>query len=251
MHLFSHQHRGLDPRDNARALWPTLATGVASTCIAYLAFLFSGVGGLAQLSVFTVAGLAVAGLTTRFLLPPLLPMDVRDTADSAALGRLWDSIARLPRPLWLGVVVAVCCIALLALSPRPLWQDALGGLTPVPAPLIERDSALRRELGAPDVRYMLVIQGSDAQRVLVGAADIDPRLAELVARGSLDGYDHAARYLPTLVQQERRQASLPSTAELEQSLANGVARDSVPTGSLRAVCGRRRTGTTPAGAGPR
>ncbi len=222
MHLFSHQHRGLDPRDNARALWPTLATGVASTCIAYLAFLFSGVGGLAQLSVFTVAGLAVAGLTTRFLLPPLLRMDVRDAADSASLGRLWNSMARLSRPLWLGVVVAACCIGILALSPRPLWQDALGGLTPVPAPLIERDSALRQELGAPDVRYMLVIQGSDAQRVLVGAADIDPRLAELVTRGSLDGYDHAARYLPTLVQQERRRASLPSTAELEKSLGTAL-----------------------------
>jgi predicted exporter len=222
MHLFSHQHRGLNPSDNARALWPTLATGVASTCIAYLAFLFSGVGGLAQLSIFTVAGLAVAGLTTRFLLPQLLPMDVRDAAESAALGRLWQSVARLPRPLWLGVGVAAFCIAILVLSPRPLWQDALGGLTPVPAPLIERDSALRRELGAPDVRYMLVIQGSDAQRILAVAADIDPRLAELVARGSMDGYDHAARYLPTIVQQERRKASLPSTSELEQSLGTAL-----------------------------
>ena len=222
MHLFSHQHGGLDPRDNARALWPTLATGVASTCIAYLAFLFSGVGGLAQLSVFTVAGLAVAGLTTRFLLPPLMQVKTRDAADSALLGWIWESIALLPRPLWLGVAVAACSIGILLLSSRPLWQDALGGLTPVPAPLIERDSTLRRELGAPDVRYMLVIQANDAQSVLVRAAAIDPELAALVARGALDGYDHAARYLPTLEQQEHRRANLPSTRVLEESLATAL-----------------------------
>ena len=181
MHLFSHQHRGLDPRDNARALWPTLATGVASTCVAYLAFLFSGVRGLAQLSVFTVTGLAVAGLTTRFLLPRLVPARGPDAAASGRLGRLWDRIAGLPRPTWLGVLVALLCIGVLALSPRPLWQDELGGLTPVPRALIERDSALRRELGAPDVRYLLVIQDRDAQGVLARAAALDPQLEALVA----------------------------------------------------------------------
>ena len=51
MHLFSHQHRGVDPVANARALWPTMATGVASTCVAYLSFLASGVTGLAQLAI--------------------------------------------------------------------------------------------------------------------------------------------------------------------------------------------------------
>ena len=91
IHLFSHQHRGLDARSSARALWPTLATGVASTCVAYLAFLFSGVRGLAQLSVFTVTGLAVAGLTTRFLLPPLVP---REPPRCRRLGTARTALAR-------------------------------------------------------------------------------------------------------------------------------------------------------------
>ena len=49
-------------RGPARRVWPTLATGVVSTCIAYLSFLYSGVAGLAQLACFTIAGLAVAGV---------------------------------------------------------------------------------------------------------------------------------------------------------------------------------------------
>ena len=60
IHLFSHQRPGVSPWDNARALWPTLATGVVATCIAYVTFLFSGVDGLQQLAVFTIAGLGAA-----------------------------------------------------------------------------------------------------------------------------------------------------------------------------------------------
>jgi len=218
MHLFSHQHAGLQPRDNVRALWPTLATGVASTCVAYLAFLFSGVRGLAQLSVFTVAGLAVASLTTRYLLPPLVPDRGRDAAESALLGRLWNRIAGLPRPVWLGLAIGALCIAVLWLSPRPLWENSLGGLTPVPRPLIERDIALRRELGAPDIRYLLVIQGDDAQAVLAREVALDPQLAALAASGALAGFDHAGRYLPTREQQLRRQAALPDRSALQASL---------------------------------
>ena len=57
IHLFSHQRAGVSPCASARALWPTLATGVVSTCIAYATFLVSGVDGLKQLAVFTIVGL--------------------------------------------------------------------------------------------------------------------------------------------------------------------------------------------------
>src|SRR3546814_8681585 len=88
IHLFSHQRPGVTPRQNARALWPTLATGVVATCIAYVTFLFSGVDGLQQLAVFTIAGLAVAALSTRLLLPRLIDPSPRDFADSRVLARL-------------------------------------------------------------------------------------------------------------------------------------------------------------------
>ena len=80
IHFFSHQRRGLKPLLNVQQLWPTLATGVAATCVAYLAFLASGVTGLAQLGVFSIAGLLVAGLATRCLLPRVSGDDFRDPA---------------------------------------------------------------------------------------------------------------------------------------------------------------------------
>ena len=96
---FSHQRPGVSPWDNARALWPTLATGVVATCIAYVTFLFSGVDGLQQLAVFTIAGLGAAALATRFLLPALIDPAPRDFADSLLLASWWQLIARLPRCL--------------------------------------------------------------------------------------------------------------------------------------------------------
>src|SRR6185503_18733591 len=80
IHLFSHLHPPKTPLQTARSVWPTLATGVVSTCIAYLAFLRSGVIGLSQLAWFTIVGLAVAGLTTRYLMPRLVPPKARDAA---------------------------------------------------------------------------------------------------------------------------------------------------------------------------
>ncbi len=91
LHLLSHRRADRTAEEVARRLWPTLATGVASTCIAYFTFLFSRVVGLEELACFTVAGLAAAGLTSRFVLPALVDSPKRDyrrfTLARAALER--------------------------------------------------------------------------------------------------------------------------------------------------------------------
>ncbi len=160
LHLLSHARPDRSPLDSARGLWPTLATGVASTCIAYATFLFSGVVGLAQLACFTVAALAAAGLTTRFLLPRLIGPTTRDFGQSMWLERLWQRIATLPRPLWAGVALVAVCLTVIAFVPGPMWENDLGKLTPVPQHLLLRDQELRSQLGSPDLRYLLVVEAS-------------------------------------------------------------------------------------------
>ena len=100
IHFFSHQRSGVSPWRSVRALWPTLATGVVATCIAYLTFFVSGVEGLKQLAVFTIVGLATAALSTRFLLPALVDPDLRDPAASPRLERWRAWIARAPQLRW-------------------------------------------------------------------------------------------------------------------------------------------------------
>ncbi|MEO1202138.1 MAG: MMPL family transporter, partial [Pseudomonadota bacterium] len=70
LHLFSHA-RGSSGSAAIARIWPTLRLGVVSTATAYLALVFAGSGGLAQLGAFTVTGILVAALVTRTWLPLL------------------------------------------------------------------------------------------------------------------------------------------------------------------------------------
>jgi predicted exporter len=222
MHLFSHQHRRIDPQANARALWPTLATGVASTCIAYLAFLFSGVTGLAQLACFSIAGLAAAALSTRYLMPSLLQDFDAGAAESPRLQQCLRFIERLPRPLWLLPPLALAAALVLVLPRSPLFENNLAALTPIPGELLKRDAELRQQLAAPDVRHMLVMRDADQDRLLACGEALIPALQRLVDASAIQGFDLAARYLPSAQTQLRRQSRLPDAEAMPNLLAQAT-----------------------------
>jgi predicted exporter len=218
VHLFSHARPGEPLIRTARHIWPTLAAGTGSSCLAYAVFLFAGVEGLRQLAVFTVTGLAVAALATRYLLPRVAPPIAYDAAHAGWPRVLQQRLLRRARPVWPAwVLVGVAGIALVA-SPAPWWEDDLGTLTPVPAELLLRDRALRAELGAPDVRWLLLLRGADAEAVLRRSEALMPELDAAVARGELAAYDLAARYLPSIETQRERQARLPMPEALRANL---------------------------------
>lgn len=223
IHLFSHQRAGITPWQNARAIWPTLATGVASTCIAYVTFLLSGVDGLQQLAVFTIVGLLTAALTTRLLLPALLDPSPRDPASWPWVEKLWNTIERVPRPRprWWALFAALA-FACIALPRAPFWQNDLSKLTPVPPAALARDAQLRSELGAPDVRYLLAIRGADAESVLEQSEALRPALDAQVANGNLASYDMAARYLPSAKTQRQRQSRIPDAMQAQSALADAL-----------------------------
>jgi predicted exporter len=218
LHLLSHQRPDIEPRAVARGLWPTLATGVAGTCVAYLTFWFSGVTGLKQLAAFTVVGLAVAAATTRYLLPLLMTQGARDYGRSTLLARIDRTIASLPQARWTVSAIAITCIAAIALAPQQLWETDLGALTPVPEELLERDRALRSELGTADTRHLLVVEAATPDGALVALEALTPELERLVAAGAIDAYDHAARYVPSSAAQRARQAQLPTADALRAEL---------------------------------
>lgn len=219
VHLLSHRRPDRTNLAIVRQLWPALATGVASTCVAYFTFVFAGVVGLQQLACFTIAGLAAASLTTRFLLPRVMPAATRDYGASAPLQRLWQRIDRLPRLPWLAPALIVIALAGAWLARTPMWENDLGKLTPVPLELIQQDQALRGALGAADVRYLLVVSADDTEQVLQRLEALQPALDKLVASGAIAGFDHAARYLPSTQTQLARQAMLPDAERLRADLA--------------------------------
>lgn len=218
LRVLSHRREGEDAIASVRALWPLLATAIVSAAIAYLAFLASGVPGLQQLAVFTIAGLLVAGLTARYLLPRVLPARFRDVADTPGLARATRWLDAVPRPRWLPWLLAALGVGVLCIAPGPMWQNDLAALTPLPQDLLLRDAKLRGELGAPDVRYLLVLHAESADAVLALSEKLEPQLDALVAQGALDAVELPSRYLPSLATQRARQAKLPDAATLQAAL---------------------------------
>ena len=56
-----------------RESWPTVRLGLFTSLIGFAALVFTGFPGLAQLGVFSIAGLVAAAATTRFVFPVLVP----------------------------------------------------------------------------------------------------------------------------------------------------------------------------------
>jgi predicted exporter len=220
--VLSHRRAGEDAVASVRDLWPLLLTAIASACIAYLAFYASGVNGLKQLALFTIVGLLAAGFSTRYLLPYLLPTRVRDVAALPWLKRLRMAVDALPRPRWIPWAVAVVIVAMLALARGPFWQNDLAALTPLPTELLQRDARLRVALGAPDVRYLLILEAATPEAVLALSEKLEPKVAALVARHAVDAIELPSRYLPSAATQRARQQKLPGRATLEQALASAT-----------------------------
>lgn len=218
VHLFSHARPRESLLHTARHIWPTLAAGTGSSCLAYAVFLFAGVEGLRQLAVFTVVGLSVASLTTRYALPRVAPTIAFDAADAGWPRQLQRLLLRRAWPRWPAWLLALASAAALVLPSGPWWQDDLATLTPVPPELLQRDGELRAELGAPDVRWLLLVPGADTETVLQRSEALQQTLDAAVATNVLAGYDHAARYLPSARTQRARQEALPDAATLRPRL---------------------------------
>jgi predicted exporter len=214
----SHRRAGVSAQESLLGVWPLLRLAIASACIAYLAFFASGVAGLQQLAVFTIAGLLVAGLVTRYLLPQVLPVRFRDVAQSAWLERLRLRLDALPRLRWVPWSLLLLAGIVLWSAPTPFWQNDLATLTPVPPALLKREGELRAALGAPDVRYLLVIEAPSADGVLVLSEKISAQVETWISTKLVDDVELPSRYLPSIATQTARQAKLPDRATLQAAL---------------------------------
>ncbi|MBB2926970.1 MMPL family transporter [Paraburkholderia silvatlantica] len=206
------------------AYWPTIRLGVLTSVCGFATMLFSGFPGLVQLGLYSIAGLVSAALVTRFVLPQLCggAVAIRDVSRiGAALARLAQAAPRLRWPL---AALVLAAVAALWLHRGDLWSHELSSLSPVPAASQALDTRLRADVGAPDVRYLVVIPAASEQAALEGAEKVGAQLQPLVERGVLGGFESPARYLPSDATQRARLASLPASdvlaARLQEAIRN-------------------------------
>ncbi|KVT81126.1 hypothetical protein WK58_06355 [Burkholderia ubonensis] len=215
------------PADATRAwlaaYWPTIRLGVLTSVCGFASMLFSGFPGLVQLGLYSIAGLAAAALVTRFVLPPLRGDHVAIRDVSRAGAALARAAAAAPRLRWPLAALVLAASVALALHRDDLWSRELAALSPVPARAQALDARLRADVGAPDVRYLVVIPADSEQAALEGAERVAAQLQPLVEHGALAGFENPARYLPSDAAQRARQASLPDAGTLAARLRAAVA----------------------------
>ncbi|SAL12911.1 exporter-like protein [Caballeronia peredens] len=206
-------------KDWVAGFWPTIRLGVLTSICGFASMLFSGFPGLVQLGLYSIVGLSTAGIVTRFVLPHLLPQGfaIRDVSRLGnVLARFAARAARLRVAL---AVLLVAALAVLLMQRHGLWSQELSALSPVPQASQDLDERLRADVGAPDVRYLVVVSAADEQAALERAEAVARELQPLVDAGVIAGYESPARYLPSDAAQRARIASLPAADDLRARLA--------------------------------
>jgi predicted exporter len=194
---------------------------LTSVC-GFASLLPSGFAGLAQLGLYSIAGLVAAALVTRFVLPHWLPRNfsIRDVSPvGAAVSRV---LQRLKGARVIVIVLSVVAAVVLYAHRDTLWNRELSALSPVSLADQDLDAQLRVDIHAPDVRYLVVVTAPDEESALAAAEKVGARLNPLIDSNVLGGFDSPAHYLPSAATQRSRQNSIPLPDELRKRLGEAV-----------------------------
>jgi predicted exporter len=206
-----------------RTWWPTIRLGMLTSVCGFASLLPSGFPGLAQLGLYSISGLVAAAMVTRHVLPALLPGGLH-IHDVTPWGRRVAALLRPVRKLrgWglaaLGLLLALPALAVLHRHQDALWNRELAALSPISAEDQDYDAKLRADLGAADVRDLVIVSGPTLESVLGGAERAAGTLKSLVDSKVIGGFDSPANYLPSTATQEARRAALPGAPQLLDNL---------------------------------
>jgi predicted exporter len=207
--------------------WPTVRLGMLTSVCGFASLLPSGFPGLKQLGVYSISGLIAAALVTRYVLPALLPAGfaIRDvTPFGARLIRVLQRSQQFggARMMLAGAVIAALAMGVLYFDRATLWTRELAALSPVSRGEQNYDARLRADLGAADVRDVVIVSGPDMESILRGAEHAGQVLQNLVGEKVIGGFESPADYLPSMALQESRRGSLPSASVLRANLKEAV-----------------------------
>ena len=222
IYLFTQITPTTTPKSTLARIWPTLRLGVLTSICGFSAMLLSSFPGLAQLGLFSIAGLITAVMVTRWLLPALLPAHFTVVAAEVLTPALMVAVRRAPALRLPLLMVVILALGFLATRHDPVWSDSLSSMSPVPMSAQLLDEQLRRDIGAPDVRHLIVVSADTEESALQMSEQLTHSLQHLTQQGVLEGYESPSLYFPSRQTQQARIASLPASAELRKNLQQAM-----------------------------
>ena len=225
IHFFTHLKNGKhDPsKSSLKLIWPTLRLGVFSTVIAYGSLLFAEMSGLQQLGLFTITGLLVAAMTTRWVLPLILPHKLPSDKGLARLHGFLEQLA-LPayKARWLVMAATIASLVYLLLIDRNIADYNTRSLSPVSKAQTALDREIRSELGHWSGGNLILVTGDSDQQVLRRLEQLKPFLQVLVEQKRISDYASVASFLPSIELQQQRQNLLPDKEQLISNLDQAI-----------------------------
>jgi len=220
-YVFTQRKPGESVLEVLARVWPTLRLAVLTTVFGSLALLLSSLQGLSQLGVLSMVGVLAAGLVTRWVLPALAPGRGAPPPRALPFSLVRAGLA-MRRAAWIAWVLLAAALAFILARHDRIWDDDLGHLSPLPESARELHRQLSADLRAPDAGYLLIATAGSRDAVLEKSERLTLALQGWVGEGVLEGFDLAARYLPSAKTQALRRTALPEAQDLHRSLARAL-----------------------------
>jgi predicted exporter len=213
--------------------WPTIRLGVLTSICGFCALLFSGFTGLAQLGLFSIAGLITAALMTRFVLPYWVPETLNVNVPFKL--RVWVLLLarHLQKSRKVLLLLTLACLGILAINPSTLWQNELSALSPISPQAQQLDASLRGDVSAPEMGYLLLTKAVNEQAALERAERVTLVLKDLVDQKIIASFESPSLYLPSVNTQEKRLAALPDATNLNDLTRRAAINLPIKAGALQ------------------
>jgi predicted exporter len=206
----AHLGTGKDwaPITGLKRITPGLTVALVTSLLGYSALMFAPFPALAQIGLFALVGLSAAWLSVFLLLPALLVKpNTRDPEVAVARPKLfltWWKTHMDKRECYV-VVIIILAIAL------PGWlqltsNDDVRLLIAKPSALVTQEEIIRELTGIGNESQFFLIEGATVDAVLHNEEMLTQRLAPLMQKAEISGYQGISSFLPSLATQEKNHA---------------------------------------------
>lgn len=173
-----------------RSVWTSLFLGVATTVCGLSGLAWTSLPGLREIAVFSSVGVLSASLTTRYVLPLLVP-DAKP-ASSFAL-RVVAAVERglriFDRRPALSFALLVCAVAFAAaFVPKLTWEDSAQAFLPSHPRIDAEDAAVLALVTTIDKGRFVLARGRTEEAALATNARIYEELSKLKEEGGLRAF---------------------------------------------------------------
>jgi predicted exporter len=191
-------------RERLRHVLPAITLGLLTTMIGYVILALAPFPGLRQIAVFSTFGLVAAFLTVVLWFPLFGDAEPPRSKDTmmcwAEAPWLFWRVRRFRPVRWIMIA------ALAGLGIVGLWRldrnDDVRRLQSLSHDLVTQQADIQRLSGlSGDWQSVLVTAADDEQALRIQEDEILSRMAELVKRGAISGYQAPANYVPSVARQ--------------------------------------------------